>query len=80
MTSPDLLTCARLQLTVALGLIELRDATASHLARAALDTPGTTALHALLVASTTAEWRPMLTDALSHLAVAAADEILGGDA
>jgi hypothetical protein len=79
--TPDLRACARHGVVVALGLIERLDPAASDIARAALDDMTTDRLQALLDAGRTAEWRPMLLEALAHAAVAAADDILGdGDA
>jgi len=66
-------------LAVALGLIVKLDAAARTLAQAALDKPNPATLQALLDAGRTAKWRPMLLERLASAAVAAADEIYGGD-
>ncbi len=79
MSPPDLRACARHGVVVALGLIERLDPAARGLARAALDDMTTARLQALLDAGRTAEWRPMLVDALAHAAIAAAEDILGDD-
>jgi hypothetical protein len=64
-------------LAVALGLIAKLDPTSRALARGALDAPNPATLQALLDAGRTAEWRPMLLEALASAAVGAADDIYG---
>lgn len=79
MMDADRKLCERHCLYVALGLIAKLDPASRALAQAALDKPNPAMLQALLDAGRTAEWRPMLLEALASAAVGAVDDIYGDE-
>ena len=70
---------ARHMFRVGVGLVELHDAEARAIARAALDRPCADTIRNLLNAGRGKAWLPSVIDALAQVGVAAAEDVLGDD-
>lgn len=62
---------------MAAGMIEYRDPSVRHLARAALDRPCAATIRPLLEAGHGKPWLPSLIEALAQVGVAASEDVLG---